>query len=85
MSEECAREEESNVTVDIRVERFGDGRLKLVVYFGNHSNFWKHSDDEFSWVPSKSEVKLIKDSLEALDTFNISRVLAVESACSDGW
>jgi hypothetical protein len=66
------------VTLGIRVERFGDGRLKLVVYFGEHSNFWRHSDDEFSWVPSKSEVNLIRDCLEAVDSFNVSRVLAME-------
>jgi hypothetical protein len=61
--------------MEIRVKRFGDGRLKLVVYFGENRNFWRCSEDRFSWVPSKLDVNLIKDSLEALDSFNILHTL----------
>lgn len=59
-----------NVDLKMKVEihRFRDGRLQLLIRFEKDSNFRTR---DLTWVPRKEEVKLINESLQALDEYNI--------------
>jgi NTP pyrophosphatase (non-canonical NTP hydrolase) len=57
--------------VRVEVQRFAHGRLKVLVRFEKSSNFW--CDREITWVPKKSEVSLIAETLEAVDEYNIGK------------
>ena len=52
------------------VRKFSDNRLMLLVFFTEGSNFWIHPDRTCSYVPKKDEIELIRESLDALDTYN---------------
>ena len=58
------------MTVEVVVRKFRDNRLMLVVVFREGSNFWIYHNGSCSYVPRKSEIELIKESLEAVDTHN---------------
>ena len=55
--------------VRVEIKRFADGKLMVLVHFEKGSNVWV--DGEATWVPKKSEVSLIAETLEAIDTHNI--------------
>jgi hypothetical protein len=55
----------------VEIREFADGRLMLVLVFTEGSNFWIHEDGTCSYVPKKSELELVKQSLEAVDSYNI--------------
>ena len=58
----------SRASMKVEVGRFKDKtRLKMKVVFEPSSNFWI---DSLSWVPTFDEVKLITDSLNAIDDYN---------------
>lgn len=63
------------MTVKVEVSRFSDGRLKLLVCFTKDKNVWIHEDESFSYVPTKSEIDLIKDALDAIDNYNIDKIM----------
>lgn len=47
----------------------------MIVRFIQGSNFWIHEDGSCSYVPRKSEIELIKNSLDAIDAFNRFTIL----------
>lgn len=59
------------MTLKVEIRQFADGRLMLVLVFTEGSNFWIHEDGTCSYVPKKSELELIKQSLEAVDSYNV--------------
>jgi len=63
------------MTLMVEVRKSSDGRLLMVVHFGEDSNLWIHSNGTVSYVPKKSEVELLKDGLEAIDNHNIEKML----------
>jgi len=46
----------------------------MVVHFVEDSNFWINSNGSVSYVPRKTEVELIKESLQAVDNYNIEKM-----------
>lgn len=56
--------------MQIEVERFPNGNLKVIVRFEPSSNFWKK---DLTWCPSMAEIELLVHSLFAVD--GINRVL----------
>ena len=50
------------------VKRFIDGRLKLLIRFEEDTNFRTKT---LTWVPRKDEIKLIDESLKAIDGYNV--------------
>ena len=54
----------------VLVKRFIDGRLKLLIHFEEDSNF---RPETLTWVPRKGEIKLIDESLKAIDGYNVLR------------
>ena len=59
----------------IEIRRLSDRRLLVVVHFVEDSNFWIHSNGTVSYVPKKSEIELMKESLDAIDSHNIENTL----------
>ena len=62
-----------NKKIKVEIDRFSDGRLKLIVYFTPSSNFWVLENGTYSYVPTKEEIQLIKESLDAIDTYNLEK------------
>ena len=54
--------------MQVIVKRFIDGRLKLLIRFEEDTNFRPKT---LTWVPRKDEVKLIDESLKAIDGYNV--------------
>ena len=54
----------------VEVERFIDGRLKVLVRFEEDTNFRTKT---LTWVPRKDEIKKIDESLKAIDGYNVLR------------
>jgi hypothetical protein len=59
------------MTLKVEVRKSSNGRLLMVVHFVEDSNFWFHSNGTVSYVPRKPEIELMKESLDAIDTFNM--------------
>lgn len=56
--------------------RFSDGRLMIRVRFFRNSNFWIHSLEEATLVPTLDEVALLKEVLDVTNERNeIKRAL----------
>ena len=51
----------------VEVERFYDGKLKVLVRFESKSNFWKET---LTWVPTFKEMELILNSVLGIDAIN---------------
>jgi len=58
------------------VNRFGNGKLQLRVRFEECTNFWVR---DLTWVPTKEEVRLIFEALDALDGYNTGKTEAFTS------
>jgi hypothetical protein len=58
----------------VEVRMSSDGRLLMVVHFVEDSNFWINSNGSISYVPRKTEVELIKETLQAVDNYNIEKM-----------
>jgi len=56
--------------MQVLVKRFIDGRLKLLIRFEEDTNFRAKT---LTWVPRKNEIKLIDESLKAIDGYNVLR------------
>lgn len=56
--------------MQVLVKRFIDGRLKLLIRFEEDTNFRPKT---LTWVPRKDEIKLIDESLKAIDGYNVLR------------
>ena len=56
--------------MQVIVKRFIDGRLKLLIRFEEDTNFRTKT---LTWVPRKDEIKLIGESLKAIDGYNVLR------------
>jgi len=65
------------MALKVEIRRFADGRLMMVLIFKEGSNFWIHGDGTCSYVPKKSELELIKESLEAVDSYNSQKEFKV--------
>lgn len=63
------------MALKVEVRKSSDGRLLMVVHFVEDSNFWINSNGSVSYVPRKSEIELMKESLEAIDNHNIENML----------
>jgi hypothetical protein len=50
--------------------RFSDGRLMIRVRFFRNSNFWIHSLEEATWVPTLDEVAFLKEVLDVTNEHN---------------
>lgn len=59
----------------IEIRRLPDRRLLVVVHFVEDSNFWIHSNRTVSYVPKRSEIELMKESLDAIDNHNLENTL----------
>ena len=58
----------------VEVRMSSDGRLLMVVHFVEDSNFWINSNGSVSYVPRKIEVELIRESLQAVDNYNVEKL-----------
>lgn len=51
-------------------DKFPDGRLMIKVRFFSTSNFWIHSLEQATWVPTLEEVAFLKEVLDVTNERN---------------
>ena len=63
------RGEENKIPIKLEIKKAANGNLLAVVEFTTGTNFWKHDNDTYAFVPTKAEADLIRDGIELCDTY----------------
>lgn len=58
----------------IEIGRFRDGRLKVKWIFELGTNFWKHDDGSFSYVPTEEDICQILETYKAINEYNLKKL-----------
>jgi hypothetical protein len=61
---------ENKIPIKLEIKKAANGNLLAVVEFTTGTNFWKHDNDTYTFVPTKAEADLIRDGIELCDTYN---------------